>query len=96
LHFSGKGSLWAHGGAKTQTIWQALDGWGKQLKPWQRYILVHAISIGRLNDDQIGNVFELFLEAFDLAKPQRRFIQFLPQYRAAQQKLYQNPCSWLE
>jgi hypothetical protein len=54
--------------SKTPTVWQALDAWAKELRPWQRYILLRATSSGRLSEEQIEKAYELFLEAADLAK----------------------------
>jgi hypothetical protein len=47
--------------SSTPTVWQALDTWGKQLSPWQQYILTQATSKARLSDEQITEAFSLFL-----------------------------------
>jgi recombinational DNA repair ATPase RecF len=43
------------------TIWQALDTWGRTLKPWQRCVLAYATRSGALTDAQVGEVYERFL-----------------------------------
>ncbi|MEY9748857.1 energy-coupling factor transporter ATP-binding protein EcfA2 [Bradyrhizobium japonicum] len=54
--------------SRAPTVWQALDAWGKQLSPWQQFIIAQATSKGRLSDDEIGTAYRLFLSAHDLAE----------------------------
>ncbi|UGX94251.1 hypothetical protein G6321_00053415 [Bradyrhizobium barranii subsp. barranii] len=54
--------------SRAPTVWQALDAWGKQLSPWQQFVIAQATSKGRLRDDEIGKAYRLFLSAFDLAE----------------------------
>ena len=56
--------------AKTRDVWQALDGWARTLKPWQRSILAHAIKSRSLDDLKIGEVYELFLQEAGLKETQ--------------------------
>ena len=56
----------------TVTVWQALDAWAKGLEPWQRRILILATEHGRLTDDQIDEVYDLFLESAGLAHTKER------------------------
>src|SRR5665647_3655242 len=56
----------------TSSIWQALDAWARTLKPWQRAILAHAISSGRVADDQIDGIYDLFLQEVGLKEKQAR------------------------
>ncbi len=43
------------------TIWNQLDVWAQGFKPWQRFVLAHAIRFGRLTDEQIDQAYSLFL-----------------------------------
>jgi hypothetical protein len=45
-----------------RNVWQALDTWAQTLKPWQRFILYHATRNGVLDDAQIDECYNLFLE----------------------------------
>jgi hypothetical protein len=50
------------------SIWQALDAWASNLKPWQRAILAHAITSGRLTDGQLDEIYLFFLQEIDLTE----------------------------
>src|ERR1700722_1416009 len=50
-------------------VWQALDGWAAQLKPWQRRILSLATRGRTLSGDQIDGVYKLFLAECKLSEP---------------------------
>lgn len=57
---------------KTPSVWQALDGWGKTLKPWQRCALAYAIKGRLLSEAQIQEVYARFLEEAGLRDKQER------------------------
>jgi energy-coupling factor transporter ATP-binding protein EcfA2 len=42
------------------TIWQELDNWAQNFRPWQKYILFHAVRTGRLTEIQIEEAYQLF------------------------------------
>ncbi len=50
------------------TIWSQLDGWAKGFKPWQRFVLANTVRIGRLSDEQIERVYQVFLQDHGLAE----------------------------
>ena len=43
------------------TIWQGLDEWATDFKPWQRLVLSKAIRHGRLTDAQVDQAYSQFL-----------------------------------
>ncbi len=45
----------------TTTIWQELESWSKNLLPWQRFVLTHAVNHGCLNDNHAEQAYKLFL-----------------------------------
>lgn len=51
-----------------RSVWQALDVWSVKLAPWQRRLLAYATRSRSLNEDQIGEVYQLFLEDTKLQK----------------------------
>jgi hypothetical protein len=57
------------GNFTASNVWQALDGWAAQLKPWQRRILALATRGGTLNAAQIDSVYEDFLAEHKLCEP---------------------------
>ncbi len=54
------------------SVWQALDAWSEKLAPWQRCILAYAARTRSLSEDQIGEVYQLFLEDSALQKGKKR------------------------
>jgi hypothetical protein len=51
-------------------VWQALNAWAGTLPPWQRAILANAIKTRTLNDSQIAEVYDLFLQEVGLKEKQ--------------------------
>jgi hypothetical protein len=49
------------------SIWQELDAWAQGLKPWQRFVLAHAVRVGRLTDRQIAQAYTIVLHDNELA-----------------------------
>jgi hypothetical protein len=49
-----------------KTIWQELDVWAQDFRPWQRFVLASAVRQGRLTDPQIEQAYSLFLYDNDL------------------------------
>ncbi|NII26275.1 AAA family ATPase [Pseudoflavitalea sp. X16] len=49
------------------TIWQELDTWAQNFRPWQRYILGRIIHSGRIADAEIEQAYQLFLRDYNLA-----------------------------
>jgi hypothetical protein len=54
--------------AQPASIWQELDAWAQGFKPWQRFVLSHAIRLGKLTDHQIDQAYTLFLQDNGLAE----------------------------
>jgi hypothetical protein len=54
------------------SVWQALDTWSERLAPWQRRILAYAARARVLSEDQIGDVYRIFLEESALRKREKR------------------------
>jgi hypothetical protein len=54
------------------SVWEALDSWAGKLSPWQRRILTHATRGRALNETQIGEVYQLFLEDLKLREKAQR------------------------
>ncbi|MGI4748347.1 MAG: AAA family ATPase [Janthinobacterium lividum] len=50
------------------TIWQELDIWATEFKPWQRYIAAHIIREGALTPKRVDDAYALFLHQHDLSK----------------------------
>lgn len=50
----------------SRTVWQALNDWSDQLRPWQQFILSKAISEGRLTDADIQSAYSSFLHSAGL------------------------------
>ena len=48
------------------TIWQELDTWARDFKPWQRFVLATAVRHGRLTDEQIEQAYNQFLYDYSL------------------------------
>lgn len=59
-------------GSREDTGHQALDGWAKTLKPWQRCALAFAIKGRVLTDSQIEEVYARFLEEAGLQDKHER------------------------
>lgn len=53
--------------AQAKNIWQELAGWAETFKPWQKFVLAHAIRGGRLSDVQVDQAYALFLHGNGLA-----------------------------
>ena len=49
------------------SIWQELDNWAQGFMPWQRFVLAHAVRVGRLTDIQINQAYSIFLHHNELA-----------------------------
>ena len=58
----------ANEGERT-TIWQELDSWANDLKPWECFILTKIIHEGRLSAEQVDDAYQHFLAAFRLIEP---------------------------
>jgi hypothetical protein len=58
--------------ADAQSVWHALDAWAKTLKPWQRQILAYATRGRSLTENQISEIYELFLEDSKIDEPKQR------------------------
>jgi hypothetical protein len=43
------------------SIWQELDEWARDFKPWQRYIVAHCVREGLLSETRINEAYALFL-----------------------------------
>ena len=50
------------------SIWQELDAWAQVFEPWQRFVLAHAVRLGKLTDQQIDQAYTLFLQDNGLAE----------------------------
>jgi len=44
------------------TIWNQLDAWAQDFKPWQRFVLSNAVRVGRLTDDQVDQAYKQLLQ----------------------------------
>ncbi|RWP01364.1 MAG: hypothetical protein EOQ98_06655 [Mesorhizobium sp.] len=47
--------------AKTVSIWEALDSWGKSLPGWQKFMVSYAVRDGKLSDERIGEAYTIYL-----------------------------------
>jgi len=54
------------------SVWQALDTWAKGLKPWQRRILAYATRDRSLNEGQIAEIYQLFLDDAKVQEAEKR------------------------
>ncbi len=50
------------------TIWNTLDGWAQELRPWQRLVLANTVRIGRLGEEKVGQAYQVFLQDCGLAE----------------------------
>ena len=50
------------------TIWQELDEWAREFKPWQRYIVGHLVREGKLSERRVADAHALFLFEHGLAE----------------------------
>jgi hypothetical protein len=60
------------------TIWQELDEWAREFKPWQRYIVGYLVREGKLSEDRVTDAYALFLSEHGLAKTQSADIEIPP------------------
>jgi energy-coupling factor transporter ATP-binding protein EcfA2 len=49
------------------SIWQALEVWGRELRPWQQHTLATIVRENSLYDDQIEQIYQIFLQENGLA-----------------------------
>ncbi len=63
---------------QSNTIWQELETWSRAFKPWQKFILGHAVRVGRLDEAQINQAYTLFLQNNDLAEMAEPPVDVLP------------------
>lgn len=52
--------------APPRSIWQELEAWAHGFASWQKLILAHAVRHGVLSDDQIAEVYRVFLHTSGL------------------------------
>ena len=50
------------------SIWRELDAWAQAFEPWQRFVLAHAVRLGKLTEFQINQAYTLFLQDNALAE----------------------------
>jgi hypothetical protein len=69
-------SLEAEAPVERPSIWQELDSWAAEFKPWQHFLLAHCICEGpTLSEKRLEEAYYLLLLEFGLVEPRTKGVE---------------------